>query len=126
MSLALLLLNIPDALSAQSLIGEAVAASFSNAPTPARSQQSGDTRIISGVVLSTQNELVAGVTVLARSATGEQRTTSDAEGNFRLSMPDGAVTLNFFGRGIALVSKTIAAGEPTQELLDKEMVKVLT
>jgi outer membrane receptor protein involved in Fe transport len=116
MSLALLLLIIPDALSARSLIGEAVAASFSNAPTPVRSQQSGDTRIISGVVLSTQNELVAGVTVLARSATGEQRTTSDAEGNFRLSVPDGSVTLNFFGRGIALVSKTIAAGEPTQDL----------
>ncbi|HEY9403664.1 MAG TPA: TonB-dependent receptor [Pyrinomonadaceae bacterium] len=41
---------------------------------------------------------------------------SDAEGNFRLSVPGGAVTLNIFGRGIALVSKTIAADEQTEGL----------
>jgi outer membrane receptor protein involved in Fe transport len=113
--MAMALLVLPDALSAQTLVREADI-SVLNVATFARPQQSGDARIVSGVILSAQNELVAGVTVVARSASGEQRTTSDAEGNFRLTVPDGAVTLNFFGRGIALVTKTIAAGEPTENL----------
>lgn len=114
MSLALLI--IPGALIAQSLVRES-AVPVLNGSTFAQPQQSRDSRIVSGVILSEQNELVAGVTVLARAASGEQqRTTSDAEGNFRLSVPAGTLTLNFFGRGIALVSQTIAAGEATEDL----------
>jgi hypothetical protein len=48
--MALLLLIIPDALSAQSLSREPVV-SFLNETTPARFQQSNNARIVSGVIL---------------------------------------------------------------------------
>ncbi len=82
----------------------------------ARTQQTNATRTLSGIVLSPQNELVPGVTVIARSATGEQTVVSDAEGKFRLTVPVGPVELKLYGRNIALVSRTIGAGETTEDL----------
>ena len=77
-------------------------------PSPA-SAQDGPTRVVSGVVVSQQNELVPGVTVVIISASGERRVESDGEGRFRAEVSPGPVTLKFFGRGIMLVSKTIGA-----------------
>ncbi len=79
-------------------------------------RQSGKTRPVSGVILSPQNERVAGVTVVARTASGEQRTTSDDEGGFRLSVPAGSVTLKFEGNNIAPLERTLNAGEGTEDL----------
>lgn len=47
---------------------------------------SSETRILSGVILSSQNELVAGVTVTARFRSGEQTAVSDREGAFRIAL----------------------------------------
>jgi hypothetical protein len=73
-------------------------------------------RILSGVILSQQNELVPDVNVLVRSDSGDLRTRSDAQGRFRMDVPVGALSLKFFGKNIALLSKTLAAGDATEEL----------
>ncbi|MDQ1559089.1 MAG: hypothetical protein QOD32_2149 [Pyrinomonadaceae bacterium] len=75
------------------------------------------TRTLSGTVFTQQDETVAGVIVLVRSASGEQRTETDAGGNFRLSVPTAeTLSLKFFGRKIALVSRTVGASEPGENL----------
>jgi hypothetical protein len=74
------------------------------------------TRTLSGTILTQQNETVAGVSILVRSAAGVQRAESDSAGNFRLSVPAETLSLRFFGKKIALLSKTIKLGEPSENL----------
>jgi outer membrane receptor protein involved in Fe transport len=83
-------------------------------PLAAFAAQAG--RTLSGTILTAQNETVAGVSILVRSASGEQRAESDEAGNFRLRVPAETLSLRFFGKKIALVSKTIGAGEPSENL----------
>lgn len=60
------------------------------ADTPvAPARQTGGGRILSGSVLTQHDELLPDVTVIVRSASGEARTISDAEGHFRLTVPPG-------------------------------------
>jgi hypothetical protein len=89
---------------------------FLSVALDAVAQTTRTTRTLSGTILTQQNETVAGVSILVRSAAGEQRAESDAEGNFRLSVPAETLSLRFFGRKIALVSKTINLDEPSENL----------
>lgn len=41
-------------------------------------QQTSDARALSGAIVTSKNELVPGVSVIVRSASGEQRAVSDA------------------------------------------------
>jgi len=84
---------------------------------PSQQQASGDMRTLSGVILSEKDELVPNVTVAARAASGEERTTkSTASGSFSLAVPKETVTVRFFGNNIALQSRTFGATEPTDNL----------
>ena len=56
------------------------------APDPP-SRQGGGARTVSGVVLSQLNELAPGVSVTARTPSGERRAETDPEGYFRLESP---------------------------------------
>jgi len=88
-------------------------------PIAVRAQSSGGdgTRTLSGTVLSQQNEAVPGVNIIVRSIMGDLKTQSDAEGNFRLDgVPADTITLKVFGKNIALLSKTVAAGESSENL----------
>lgn len=77
----------------------------------------GETRTLSGVILSEKNELVPNVTVVARTASGEERTTkSNANGSFSLVIPKETVTVRFFGNNIALQSRTFGATESADNL----------
>lgn len=76
-----------------------------------RSQQASDTRILSGVIVSQQNELVPGVTVIARFRSGERQTTSNEEGRFRLVVPNEQMTLSFAGKNIAPLERIVNPGE---------------
>jgi outer membrane receptor protein involved in Fe transport len=73
-------------------------------------------RILSGQILTQQNEALPAVTVIVRSASGELWTESDAEGNFRLAVPDEPLTIRFEGQNINPVEKRIGAGEATGNL----------
>ncbi len=74
-------------------------------------------RVISGVIVSQQNELVPGASVVARFASGETRTQTDGEGTFRLDAPDGeALTLEVSGENIAPLVRQIAVGAQATSL----------
>ncbi|CAN5347195.1 TonB-dependent receptor [soil metagenome] len=76
-------------------------------------------RVLSGVIVTSRDELVPGATVRAETAAGEVTTTSDAEGRFRLVVPDGggaSLTLKVTGKNIDTVTRTISPGEATENL----------
>jgi outer membrane receptor protein involved in Fe transport len=90
-------------------------------------QQSGKSeRILSGYIFTQQNELLPGVNVIARSASGEVRTVSDAEGRFRLVVPREPLTLSFEGRNIQPVEKTVETSDQTENLQIKITVVIPT
>ncbi|HLL71925.1 MAG TPA: TonB-dependent receptor [Pyrinomonadaceae bacterium] len=86
-------------------------------PAAIAAQQTQPTaRTLSGTIITQQNERVAGVSILVRYASGEQRIESDAEGNFRAVVPAETLSLRFFGKNLALVSKTINPDESSENL----------
>jgi hypothetical protein len=78
--------------------------------------QSGGARTLSGALVTSRNEAVAGATIMATSSSGEQIATSDAEGNFTLTVPREAVTLVVTGKNLVTVEKTIAPDAPSVNL----------
>src|SRR6267378_5555676 len=70
-------------------------------------------RPISGVVVTSKDEAVYGVTVIASSNIGEQRTVTDNDGRFQLDVPSQEVTLRFEGRNIRPQERTIGLNEAT-------------
>src|SRR2546426_401865 len=70
-------------------------------------------RPISGVVVTSKDEAVYGVTVIASSNTGEERTMTDNDGRFQLDVPNQEVTLRFEGQNIHPQERTIGLNEAT-------------
>src|SRR5882762_9660787 len=70
-------------------------------------------RPISGVVVTSKDEAVYGVTVIASSNIGEQRTVTDNDGRFQLDVPSQEVTLRFEGKNIRPQERTIGLNEAT-------------
>ncbi|MBA3716247.1 MAG: TonB-dependent receptor, partial [Pyrinomonadaceae bacterium] len=73
-------------------------------------------RTLSGVILTQQNEALPGATVIIRTASGEQRIESDAEGNFRLVVTGESLTLRVEGKNIKPLERIIGAGDATENL----------
>ncbi len=69
------------------------------------------TRQLSGVIVTGNNQAVAGATVTIRASTGEQNTTSDKEGSFKLAVPNEALILKVTGKNIIAFEKQISASE---------------
>ncbi|HLM55478.1 MAG TPA: TonB-dependent receptor [Pyrinomonadaceae bacterium] len=76
----------------------------------------GLTRVVSGVVVSPRGELVSGVTLVARSRSGETRTASDSEGGFRLVAPDEDLTLSVEGQNVAPWERRLPREESGENL----------
>ena len=55
--------------------------------------QSSAMRALSGTVVTSKNQVVADVTIIVRSASGEWKAVTDAEGNFRLHRASSATRL---------------------------------
>lgn len=109
-NLSLLLFASAPAQSSLKVTSISVADSFS---VPV--QQAG--RTLSGVVITQSNgAAVPGVRLIVRSASGEQQTTSDAEGKFRLHVPVETLRLKFFGKNIALLTQAIGPDEVSEDL----------
>jgi len=79
-------------------------------------QQQKAERTLSGVVITSNNEVAKGVTITARSAWGEQSTTSDEDGAFRLTLPDEALTLVITGNHVVTKELQIERGTLTDHL----------
>lgn len=73
-------------------------------------------RSVSGVIVTTKNETVKGAFVTARYRTGEQKTVSDEDGAFRLTVPDEQITLLIEGKNITGKEKIINANEAAENL----------
>src|SRR5262252_69925 len=80
------------------------------------SQVSKGERVLSGEIVTQQNELLPGVSVIVRSDQGDIRTLSDLEGRFRLMVPAGPLTVSFEGKNGTPIEQTIAPNASTENL----------
>ncbi len=78
--------------------------------------QTGDTRTLSGIIVTQTGELVPGVTVIAHSSTGEERVVSNADGGFSLKVPREPISVRFEGRNIDPQTRIISATGTTENL----------
>ena len=80
--------------------------------------QSPAQRTVSGMVVTKKKEAVGNITVIVRSPSGEQKTVTDADGNFRFRLAGvgDALTLRVEGRYVAPLEKRIGPGDPTENL----------
>ena len=73
----------------------------------AQTEKSG-MRAISGVVMTDKGELLPNVAVAATYAWGQKETITDADGSFRLSLPDEPVTLRVLGKYVTSEAMSVA------------------
>lgn len=77
-------------------------------------QQGG--KILSGYILTQQDELLPNVSITVRAEAGELHTVSDDKGEFRLAIPEGPVTLTFEARNITTLEQKLGASDVTENL----------
>jgi TonB dependent receptor/TonB-dependent Receptor Plug Domain len=85
-------------------------------PFQVRAAQTERFRRLTGVIVTQKNQAVEGVTVITVSSSGEQQTTSDAEGNFRLTVPKEPLTLKIEGKYITPQEREIGTHEEVENL----------
>src|SRR5262245_4941387 len=73
-------------------------------------------RLLSGVVVTQKNEAVEGVLLTIVCSSGQRQTKSEADGTFRVEIPDEPVTLKIGGKYIAPREMELGLGERTQDL----------
>ncbi|MFN7944916.1 MAG: TonB-dependent receptor [Blastocatellia bacterium] len=73
-------------------------------------------RMLSGFVVTAQNEGVSGVTVTVTAMSKEQQISTDTAGSFRLIVPDGALTIRLSGKNITALERTLQPGEAAENL----------
>jgi outer membrane receptor protein involved in Fe transport len=79
--------------------------------------QGAGSRVLSGVVVTSRDELATGVHISVNAPDGTVASAvSDAEGRFRLVVPEGALTLRLTGENVRPVTRQVAAGEPVEGL----------
>ncbi|MDQ4121065.1 MAG: TonB-dependent receptor plug domain-containing protein [Acidobacteriota bacterium] len=86
--------------------------------------QNSESRVLSGVTQTQQFELVPNIAVEVRTADEKLKTTTDAEGNFRLEIPREAVSVQFSGKNIEPTTRILAADENTENLQIKIAYKI--
>src|SRR5262245_51231030 len=89
-------------------------------------QKGTDQRLLSGYILTQQDERLPGITVIARVVDTESRTTSDANGEFRVVVPVGPVTLRLEGQKITPIELPLSANEPGTNLTIRVKVIIPT
>jgi TonB-dependent Receptor Plug Domain len=78
--------------------------------------QANVTRTFSGVIVTQQDELLPSVTITVSYQFGEQKTVSDAEGRFQLTIPNETLTARIEGKNIKPVEKRIYPDYATENL----------
>lgn len=85
-------------------------------PQPRLRAQTGPGHVVAGVVVTSKNESVPGVTVLARFVSGEMKAETDSDGRFRLEIPPGPVTLRVEGKYVVPLERALTADENSENL----------
>jgi TonB dependent receptor/TonB-dependent Receptor Plug Domain len=78
--------------------------------------QVNSTRTLSGVVLTTKNQAVNGVSVTVLSSSGPQTMTCDPDGKFQFLVPAGTLTLRVEGKFVVTREVEIRSDDPTEDL----------
>jgi outer membrane receptor protein involved in Fe transport len=73
-------------------------------------------RTLSGAIITSSNEAVAGATIIVRSTQCEQRAITDTEGNFKLTVAADPLTLIISGKNIVRQERFIRANDATENL----------
>lgn len=73
-------------------------------------------RVVSGFILTQQNERLPGVTVIVRGSFWDARTTSDREGYFRFDVPVADITIRFEGKNIQPLERSVGRNELSENL----------
>ena len=73
--------------------------------------QARSTRKLAGVIITSRNETVEGVSITAATLSGESKTVSGADGSFELNVPNEPVKLKIEGKYVALQEKEIPPGD---------------
>jgi hypothetical protein len=74
------------------------------------------TRKLAGVIITSRNETVQGVSITAATLSGESKTVSGADGSFELNVPNEPVKLKIEGKYVALQEKEIPPGDSVRNL----------
>jgi hypothetical protein len=74
------------------------------------------TRLLSGTVLTSRNEVVPGATITVKTSGGDKTAVSDATGNFNLQVPREDVLLKVSGKNIVAQERPVNANEPSENL----------
>ncbi len=72
--------------------------------------------MVSGVVLTEQNEVVPGATVVIQFVTGKKEAVTDAGGSFRLVVPREPLTVNVVGKYLVFEAKSLSLADATEGL----------
>lgn len=75
-----------------------------------------NSRVLSGVVLTPQFELVPNVSIEVVTANGKINTVTSAEGAFSVEIPPGPVSVKYWGRNLAAVEQSFSAWDRTDDL----------
>lgn len=70
-----------------------------------------NSRIFSGVVVSSQFELVPNISFEVETAVGVQTITTDAEGSFSAQVPSGDMTVRIAGKNVEAFEQKFSAGD---------------
>ena len=73
--------------------------------------QSTPSRVVSGVVTTDKNEIVPNVKIVVEFASGRKETLTDADGRFRLSVPNGPLQLKVVGKFLVSEETSIGASD---------------
>ncbi|HEU4390050.1 MAG TPA: carboxypeptidase-like regulatory domain-containing protein, partial [Blastocatellia bacterium] len=79
--------------------------------------QTNNARLLSGAVVTRNNESVQGVLVTVRSASGAQQVVTDQAGAFQVTVPNGPLTVHITGDHVAPRERFIGVDDPTEDVL---------
>ncbi len=75
-----------------------------------------NSRVLSGVVVTPQFELVPNVSIEIVTSNGKINTVTNADGSFSVEIPPGPVSVRYWGRNLAAVEQNFSAWDRTEDL----------
>lgn len=105
-------LNLTVLVRAMSLLGLLIV--LFTFPAPETAAQGG--RVISGIIVTPQFELVPNAAIEITSASGTIRTASNKEGSFSIAVPEGELSIAVIEKNISSEPVVIKAGEAPRSL----------
>jgi outer membrane receptor protein involved in Fe transport len=78
--------------------------------------QTDSSKTVAGVIITSRNEVVPGLSLIIRTSAGEKTIVTDVEGRFSLTTSDEVLALKVSGKNISALERAFARGEATNNL----------